>query len=465
MTKLDNLRRARRAISQFHESERIIAWVQKQAVVVWLTPSRRRTMLFVAAIVIGLMRTFRMYAEGNRQEGSADWLPPLMAFPLLFGLMYLLYLIAVNFRKLPSAIRRRPQICLHLLFWTILALLWFVPDDGEMWREVLVLVAISLPFLIWRCGYMLMSGQRGKSQDARFRDHLFYLWPVWGGPNTPIGKGLDYLSQREAGTPESYSRSVLAAIKLMALVALIELATLILGATVYADPDNPLTRMIGILTFGLPHLKDIVTGRTAASRLTTWVSLYIELISDTLKMAARGHKWIAALRALGFNVFRNTYKPLLAESIVDFWSRYYYYFKELLLEFFFFPTYLRYFRQHPKLRMLVAVFAAALVGNMYYHLLQGGSALAAGRVVGVVMGLSPRLIYCFLLASGIYFSMLRQQRRRGKVEIAGSATASIIKLRRIAGVWTFYALINFWNLKTTLPIAERLRGFLWLFGL
>jgi len=85
--------------------------------------------------------------------------------------------------------------------------------------------------------------------------------------------------------------------------------------------------------------------------------------------------------------------------------------------------------------------------------------------VGVVMGLSPRLIYCFLLASGIYFSMLRQQRRRGKVEIAGSATASIIKLRRIAGVWTFYALINFWNLKTTLPIAERLRGFLWLFGL
>lgn len=465
MTKLDNLRRARRAISQFHESERIIAWVQKQALVVWLMPSRRRTMLFVAAIVIGLMRTFRMYAEGNRQESSADWLPPLLAFPLLFGMIYLLYLVAVNFRKLPSAIRHRPQISLHLLFWTMLAFLWLVPNDGGIWRMVLVLVAISLPFLIWRCGYMLMSGQRGKSQGARFRDHLFYLWPVWGGPNTPIGKGLDYLSQREAGTPESYSRSVLSAIKLMALVALIELTTLILGATVYADPDNPLTRMIGIFAIGLPHLKDIVTGRTAASRFTTWVSLYIELISDTLKMAARGHKWIAALRALGFNVFRNTYKPLLAESIVDFWSRYYYYFKELLLEFFFFPTYLRYFRQHPKLRMLVAVFAAAFVGNMYYHVLQAGSVLAAGRVVEVVRALSPRLIYCFLLASGIYFSMLRQQRRRGMVEIADSATASINKLRRIAGVWTFYALINFWNLKTLLPVGDRLRFFLWLFGL
>jgi len=25
-------------------------------------------------------------------------------------------------------------------------------------------------------------------------------------------------------------------------------------------------------------------------------------------------------------MFRNTYKPLLAESIVEFWNRYYYYF-------------------------------------------------------------------------------------------------------------------------------------------
>lgn len=464
MIKLDSFRRALRNISQFHECERIIAWTQKQALVVWFTPSRRRAVLFAAAIVIGLIKTFKTYAR-NAPDRTFDWLPALAGFLLLLGLLYLLFRIAVGFQELPSFIRRRPQTFLHLLFWTILAILWVDPDRGGMWRTVLVPVAVSLPFLIWRCGYMLMSGQRGKSQDTRFRDHLFYLWPLWGGSNTPIGKGLDYLRQREAENTESYSRSLLAAIKLMGLVALIELATLILGAVVHADPGNPLTRVLGTFALGLPHLKDIVIGRTPASRLTTWASLYMELISDTLKLAARGHKWVAALRAFGFNVYRNTYKPLLAESIVDFWGRYYYYFKELLLEFFFFPTYLRYFRRHPRLRVLAAVFAAALVGNMYYHFLQVARAVGEGRVLEVVIGLSPRLVYCFLLASGIYFSMLRQQRRRGKIEIADPGTARVIKLRRIAGVWTFYALINFWNLKTSLPITERLRFFLSMFGL
>ena len=43
---------------------------------------------------------------------------------------------------------------------------------------------------------------------------------------------------------------------------------------------------------------------------------------------------VGYLRLCGFNVFRNTYKPLLAETMVEFWNRYYYYFKELLVNFF-----------------------------------------------------------------------------------------------------------------------------------
>ncbi|MEF8725082.1 hypothetical protein [Candidatus Accumulibacter phosphatis] len=38
---------------------------------------------------------------------------------------------------------------------------------------------------------------------------------------------------------------------------------------------------------------------------------------------------IGTLRLFGFNVFRNTYKPLPPESILEFWNRYYYYLKEL----------------------------------------------------------------------------------------------------------------------------------------
>jgi len=62
-----------------------------------------------------------------------------------------------------------------------------------------------------------------------------------------------------------------------------------------------------------------------------WVGLYLELVWETLSLAAKGHVWIGVLRLFGFNVFRNTYKPLLAETVVDFWNRYYYYFKELMM--------------------------------------------------------------------------------------------------------------------------------------
>jgi hypothetical protein len=41
----------------------------------------------------------------------------------------------------------------------------------------------------------------------------------------------------------------------------------------------------------------------------------------------------------------------------------------VLVNFFFFPTFTRHFKKHPRLRMFAAVFMAAFVGNLYYHLI------------------------------------------------------------------------------------------------
>ena len=100
-----------------------------------------------------------------------------------------------------------------------------------------------------------------------------------------------------------------------------------------------------------------------------WASIYCELFWLVLHVAVRGHVIIAWLRLSGFHVFRNTYKPLLAESVVEFWNRYYFYFKELMAVFFFYPAFTRHFRTHPRVRLVWAVFAAAFFGNMYYHCL------------------------------------------------------------------------------------------------
>lgn len=54
-------------------------------------------------------------------------------------------------------------------------------------------------------------------------------------------------------------------------------------------------------------------------------SIYCELVRQVLRHAVNGHAVIGTLRLFGFKVFRNTYKPLLAESRVAFWGRYYYF--------------------------------------------------------------------------------------------------------------------------------------------
>ena len=453
-----------RTVSQFHENEKLIARLQSWQVVAWLTPKRRRLILSLGAIIAGAVALLDRHADWKDYLTPATWLPVSLTFPILLGLLYTLYLCAAHFRRLPAPIRRRPQISLHALFWIILGLIWIAPDDGGLGRTVLVLIALSLPYLLWRCGYMLMAGQRGKAAHARFRDHLFYLWPIWDGTNVPAGKGFDYLSQREAQSVEATAKSQLAGIKVFFLSLLMELGKLVMGGIIYGDRKNPLAKLLPGLTLGIPRIKYIIAGALTVSLPTAWLSLYCDLIWETLSIAAKGHLWVGVLRLWGFNVFRNTYKPLLAESIVDFWNRYYYYFKEVLVEFFFFPTYLRYFRTWPRVRMLVAIFAAAFVGNMYYHLLQAKSALVAGELARLWQSLGPRLVYCFLLTVGIYISMLRQQSQRGKVADANPTTAKIRRVIKIAGVWTFFALINFWNVRSGITLPERIQVFLSFFG-
>lgn len=183
-----------------------------------------------------------------------------------------------------------------------------------------------------------------------------------------------------------------------------------------------------------------------------------------LSLAANGHRIIGILRLFGFNVFRNTYKPLLAESVLEFWNRYYYYFKELLVAFFFMPTFTGLgarLRRWPQLRLFAAVFAAAFVGNMYYHLLKLETVLLPGGVLDAIYGLRSRFFYCLLLAIGLYVSMARQQKRGGQPQSA----ERVARIRRIFGVWTFFGLISIWNVKSSASFSTRVEFFLGLVGL
>jgi len=454
---------AYRTISQFHENHRLIAWLSAQPWVVWLTPERRKSVLFYGAIIAGAVGVFSRNAKWRDYRALAPWLDHGLAFLLLLGLLYTLYLAAARFKQLPASVRRRPLICFHFLFWLLLALLWFFRERSGFALTVLSTIALSFPYLIWRAGYMLLSGQRGKALTSRFRDHLFYIWPIWDGTNTPPGKGHDYLSRVIAQTPESYARAILGGFKLLLLVALWKVVLELLAALVYGDPKSSFSALFHGYTLGLPRLRQILSAHSVTPLAHAWLSLYLELIWETLALAAKGHVWVGVIRLFGFNIFRNTYKPLLAQTIVEFWNRYYYYFKELMMECFFLPTYARWFRNSPRARVVAAVFAAAFAGNMYYHLLQHKEPLVSAEWNRLWSLLGARLIYCGLLAGGIAISMLRQQRQRNRAQVVPAGP--IHRFRRIAGVWTFFAVINFWNVIGHLTIAERARLFFSLFGL
>jgi hypothetical protein len=456
-------------LTQFHENPRIIAWWQARLgpVLDWLTPVRRRTILALLSVYV----CFKELKLSIREASVPLVLPQgmvelLLVVVLLLALSWLVFRLAVSFARLPAWVRKHPQLCLHAVYWALLFGIWQSEAVAQSWRGVLVAVGLMFPYMLWRFGYVLMPAQFGRIAGTRFRDHLLAMWPAWGGSNVPYGNGFGYMSRFEAKDRESLARSQLAGTKLLLLGLVLDGVWSLFKAFVYG-PGTALTGKAGGFTLGIPRLNELaVAGGSAAAPGLSWLSVYCELIFQVLRHAVIGHYIIGVLRLAGFHVFRNTYKPLLAESIVEFWNRYYFYFKELMANFFFLPVFTqtgRLLRAWPTLRLFLAVFAAAGVGNMYYHLLNQGDMLVAGQVGEAVYDLRSRFFYCFLLSLGIFISMLREQRRGGKLPPEGTWGSARRWFRR-AGVWTFFGLIFIWNAKGGGDFSDRVAFFFSLFG-
>jgi hypothetical protein len=454
-------------VSQFHENPRILDFAATRTgnVLLWATAAlllvRSRSLLVMVPLMIlaqalPARRAWIMALGGiawalHRQflelgVHDARWV--VVEGPLLVGALYLFYRVAGAFSRLPRVVRSHPQISLHLLLWCAIALGVLVP-------EWLGLAATGVPtavgaailaftYSIWRIGFLLYSGKRGSMRRSGFADHLVYLLPAFGGSHIPYGKGYEYLASKRADSPPALRRSQLAGIKLLALAWL----------------WSP----VHLASVRLTHL--LASAHAAPALGVAWAAVFAEMVESTLRLTIKGHLIIGCLRLFGFNVFRNTYKPLLATSLVAFWNRYFFYFKELLVEFFFYPIYLRFFKQRPRLRIFAATMAAACIGNWYHHALE--RTIWASTHMDSLRS-APRLdsylFYAFLLGIGVFVSMLREQNRRGKAVVPRSpAMARLVALRKIAGVWLFFALIRIWD-HPDHSFWENTARFLALFGI
>jgi hypothetical protein len=403
------------------------------------------------------------------------WLALFATIVFFCIIFYLCYRAAKIFERLPRLFRRYPQIHLHTVIWlaVIAGVYYFgssftTPNSDFAIFPLLVLV--SLPYVAWRIGFLFISGKRGSAKTSRFRDHLFYLWPIYGGSYVlPFGKGYDYLFPNASRDEESRAKSQLAGIRLLILAKIWWMTQILLRAFVYGEFQSWIPNIFHSIHLELPRASVLISSfaQPGSSRLNGWISVVVALVNETLTVAIVGHGLIGCLRLFGFYVFRNTYKPLLSQTILEFWNRYYYYYKELLVEFFFYPTYLAYFKNRPRLRIFAATMAAAFLGNIYFHVFQIRYILTLTSMdfQGAFSYVAPRAFYSFLLALGIYVSFLREKKRQGKTWETGTWLTGIHALKRISLVILYIAIIRIWvEGDAHIGFTQRMNFFLWLVG-
>ena len=424
-------------------------------------PARRIDFLALGAFVTA----YRMLPKPAR----AGLLTEMAGILLMLAIVGLVYLAARGFRDLPRWVQRHPFLILHGALCGSVVLAYALPlPRGTFLAALAATSRNALPFLVWRCSYVMLAGKRGSAARSRFRDHLFYCLPIWGGTATPLGKGYDYLQQTRADAPDRIAAAQLSGLKLIGLAWIWTAVRNVLSAVVGGVGPLKAAAWLGGRNLGIPTLEGAIASVDMKTwpAATLWVCLGISLVVATLELAIPMHFAIGILRLFGFRVFRNTYKPLLARTLVEFWNRYYYYFKELLVEFFFFPTYLNVFKGRPRLRIFAATLAAAGVGNIYYHLLRDSRELFFMPRGEAASRIASRALYSLLLSLGIFFSMLREKDRRGKPSPAEDRWAPYRRLRAIAGVWLFFSLLHVWSIAPVEIGFEKRARFFWsLFGL
>ena len=304
--------------------------------------------------------------------------------------------LARRFRNHPLG--RRPVLAQHIVCAGLIGL-----AAAQLLRGLpqVVLWSVTATFLayFWFLAYALMD-QRQR-QPAPLLLHFATFHPFFASPSVvPMGKGAVNWLSVEAATPEELAVTQLKALKLLAWAFFLKVLLWLFHRIVYDG-------------IGVPPLEGAFETFLAGGDLPAplgLASIVANFPEQLLVMALWGHVIIAVARLAGFRLLRNTWRPLSSRTIAEFWNRYFYYFKEILVQIYFYPTYVRWFKRHPRLRLAFATFMAAGVGNFFFHfILQNHRIVEFGLLEALILS-QTYAFYCLLLVAGIVLSQLRARR-------------------------------------------------------
>ncbi len=402
------------------------------AIVLTLTtfmPEHRKAILAVGSLILVALQTLHK--------------PVLLVESLsVVVLGMFLYWCAVRWPK--SRFGRRPLVFLLTGFWALIVLACATTQHSRSHFTLWTLVGVVASY-VWFIAYAVTDRSSKPAIDGALE--LVSFRPLWGSTNVPFPKGAAYLRRIEAKTPEQLAVVQLKGLKLLVWAILLQLFQ-ILWFRFFHDylripmPDQALAASV----HGTPvawHL-----------RWECHILAYFELI---LNFSIFGHRFIACCRMAGFNAFRNTYRPLSATTLIEFFNRFYYYFKELLAEFFYFPAFLRYWKGYRRFRTIFATFAAVFFGNSFYHLTRDWYFL---RDRGLWRGIaSYQVLFAYNATLSVALSVSQLRKR-------GPRPHSFVRRRLIpaCGVAFFYILLLvFWSEDRTFTLTQTLRYFASLF--
>ena len=358
-------------------------------------------------------------------------------------------LFCVAYYKASTAIsehwvRHRPLTSLLGLYLGMLTIGWALPWYFQVAPIVQAFIwgfLILFGKYIWFLAYAL-ADRRAKATPHIWW-HLAYFQPFWGSTNVPFPKGAAYLRKIEAKNDQELSICQIKATKLLYWTGGLALIKWIFLSFVPSFGDRGTLPIIESIlpisdVFSIPNVasafEQSMNGTPYPFHLSIFV-LICDFLYTMLQLAIWGHIIIAMCRMAGFNALRNTYNPLGARTIAEFWNRYYYYFKELLVDMFFYPAFLRYFKKQPRLRMFFATMSAAFLGNFIYHYLVESRHILDVGPLQALLDIQYYIIYAFVLALAIGVSqILSEGKPRDRNSLKSRIAAPI-------GVCSFYCLL------------------------
>lgn len=293
---------------------------------------------------------------------------------------------------------KRPVLAQHVLCATLL----ITASSGWLSglpQAVLWSVALTLVAYFWYLAYSLLDQRQRRAeplyaQFATFRPFFAFTTVV------PMGKSVANWRKVDSSNDDELAVCQLKAVKLLAWVFALKSVRWLLHRLAFD--------VIGITRLASAFSSYLDQG--AIPETLPVMSILVHFPDQLLALAIWGHIAIAIGRLAGFRLLRNSYRPLRSRTIAEFWNRYFYYFKELLVTFYFYPTYVRWFKAHPRLRIAFATFMAAGAGNFIFHFMLEDHNIVSLGLVETAYRMQTYAFYCVVLSIGITISQLRARR-------------------------------------------------------